>query len=168
MELPARHSVSRRRRWWSRPAGSRAILSWSSRTGRRTSRSRPRFWSVRGSMPWALGSTSHAGGASWSSPSTINGITRAAFRLSAQAVVVATGGFQSNLELVKQNWPKDIPFPPKILVGSGINALGSGLDLARGGGVLVEPLDHQWNYPRGIPSLGAGGGGRDRRVPEQS
>jgi len=81
----------------------------------------------------------------------VNERTGAAFRLSGKAVVIATGGFQSNLDLVKENWPKDKPFPPKILIGSGINALGSGLDLARSAGALVERLDHQWNYPQGIP-----------------
>jgi len=77
--------------------------------------------------------------------------TGAAFQLFGKAVVIATGGFQSNLDLVKENWPKNQPFPPKILIGSGINSLGSGLDLARGAGALVERLDHQWNYPQGIP-----------------
>lgn len=87
----------------------------------------------------------------------VNGIeglherTGAPFRLSAKAVVLATGGFQSNLELVKANWPETLPFPPKILIGAGINAQGSGLDLARGAGGIVERLDHQWNYPRGLP-----------------
>jgi uncharacterized protein len=81
----------------------------------------------------------------------VNERTGAAFRLSGKAVVIATGGFQSNLEMVRANWPKNIPLPAKILVGSGINAYGSGLDLALTAGALVERLDHQWNYPRGIP-----------------
>ena len=52
---------------------------------------------------------------------------------------------------MKANWPKEIPFPPSVLIGSGINSLGSGLGLARTAGALIERMDHQWNYPRGIP-----------------
>ena len=81
----------------------------------------------------------------------LNERTGAAFHLSGTAVVLATGGFQSNLELVKENWPKDKPFPARLLIGSGINSQGSGLALARSAGALVERLDHQWNYPQGIP-----------------
>ena len=83
----------------------------------------------------------------------LNQRTGAAFRLSAKAVVIATGGFQSNLKLVKENWPKDKPFPSKLLAGSGINSQGSGLDLARAAGALIERLDHQWNYPQGMPDF---------------
>src|SRR5260370_34806770 len=39
--------------------------------------------------------------------------TGAAFRLAGTAIVSATGGYQSNLELVKANWPKDLPFPDR-------------------------------------------------------
>jgi len=81
----------------------------------------------------------------------VNERTGKAFRLSGKAVVIATGGFQSNLELVRENWPTTMPRPEKILVGSGVNAFGSGLDLVRAAGGLIERLDHQWNYPRGVP-----------------
>jgi uncharacterized protein len=68
----------------------------------------------------------------------------------APAVVLATGGFQSNLALVKAHWPQDAAAPARILVGAGVNAQGTGLELARGAGAATERLDHQWNYPRGI------------------
>ena len=74
-----------------------------------------------------------------------------AFRLEGKAVVVATGGFQSNLALVRKHWPAGVPMPEKILVGAGVNALGSGFDLVTPAGAMLERLDHQWNYPRGIP-----------------
>ncbi len=67
------------------------------------------------------------------------------------AVVIATGGFQSNLAWVQENWPQGQPFPQRLLIGSGINARGSGLDLARSVGAAVSRLDHQWNYPTGLP-----------------
>jgi len=71
--------------------------------------------------------------------------------INARAVILATGGFQSNLALVKQNWPKDKPMPERLLAGSGINSVGSGLDLAREVGGTVSNMDHQWNYQQGLP-----------------
>ena len=96
--------------------------------------------------------------------SGVNERTGAPFQLRGDAVVIATGGFQSNLALVKQNWPKDIPYPATILVGAGVNALGSGLDLARSVGGTVDRLDHQWNYPRGVPDPRNPGVGRGLHI----
>jgi succinate dehydrogenase/fumarate reductase flavoprotein subunit len=76
--------------------------------------------------------------------------TGAAVSLRAPAVVLATGGFQSNPALVKAHWPRDVAAPKRILLGAGVNAQGTGLELARGAGAVTERLDHQWNYPRGI------------------
>ena len=73
------------------------------------------------------------------------------FALRAPAVVLATGGFQSNLELVRKQWPADVPAPPRLMSGAGIHANGSGLTLAAAAGAATVRLDHQWNYPRGIP-----------------
>lgn len=73
------------------------------------------------------------------------------------AVILATGGFQSNLELVREFWPSHLPFPETILIGSGINSVGSGLKIAREAGAAVTRLDHQWNYITGL---------RDPRFPE--
>jgi succinate dehydrogenase/fumarate reductase flavoprotein subunit len=94
----------------------------------------------------------------------VNERTGAAFHMPAKAIVIATGGFQSNLQIVKEHWPSDLSFPPKILIGSGVNALGSGLDLARQVGAAVARLDHQWNYPRGIPDPRYPGGNRGLHV----
>ena len=68
----------------------------------------------------------------------------------AAAVVLATGGYQSSLALVKQSWPEGLVFPENLLLGSGINAVGSGLELAREAGGIATRLDHQWNYPWGM------------------
>lgn len=68
----------------------------------------------------------------------------------AASVVLATGGFQSNLALVKAHWPQEDAVPARILIGAGVNAQGTGLDLATGAGAALERLDHQWNYPRGV------------------
>ncbi|MDA0586990.1 MAG: FAD-dependent oxidoreductase [Planctomycetota bacterium] len=72
-------------------------------------------------------------------------------KLNADAVVLATGGFQSNLDMVREFWPQDITFPERILAGSGRNSIGLGHRLAQSvGGELVK-MDHQWNYFTGIP-----------------
>jgi flavocytochrome c len=71
--------------------------------------------------------------------------------LHADSVVLATGGFQSNLDMVREFWPQDITFPERILAGSGRNSVGLGHRLAQSvGGDLVK-MDHQWNYFTGIP-----------------
>jgi flavocytochrome c len=71
--------------------------------------------------------------------------------LRARNVIVATGGFQSNLKTVLQNWPSALPRPTRLLVGAAHSAMGSGLDLARRVNGNVSRLDHQWNYVLGLP-----------------
>ena len=71
--------------------------------------------------------------------------------LEADAVVLATGGFQSNLDLVREFWPAEFDFPDKILAGSGRHSIGLGHDMVRKiGGALVK-MDYQWNYYSGLP-----------------
>ena len=71
--------------------------------------------------------------------------------LKADAVVLATGGFQSNLDMVREFWPQDITFPERILAGSGRNSVGLGHRLAQSVGGDLVMMDHQWNYFTGIP-----------------
>jgi predicted oxidoreductase len=68
-----------------------------------------------------------------------------------KAVILATGGFESNIDLALRNWPTGLPKPPTLLAGSGVNSMGSGLKLATGAGAALSNLDHQWNYERGLP-----------------
>ena len=71
--------------------------------------------------------------------------------LEADAVVLATGGFQSNLDLVREFWPAEFDFPETILAGSGRHSIGLGHDMVREiGGALVK-MDYQWNYYSGLP-----------------
>jgi flavocytochrome c len=88
--------------------------------------------------------------------------------LRAPAVVLATGGYQSSMELVKANWPQDLPIPENLLLGAGLNAVGSGLKLGREAGAVLERMDHQWNYPWGMvdPRFPGSGRGLNARVPE--
>jgi len=72
-------------------------------------------------------------------------------KLRAESVILATGGFQSNLDMVRDFWPAEFRFPKRILVGSGRNSVGLGHKLAaKAGGDLVK-MDRQWNYFTGIP-----------------
>src|ERR1035437_6747405 len=77
--------------------------------------------------------------------------TGATAELRAPSVVLAAGGFQSTLALVRQVWRKDLPIPERILAGSGINSMGSALPIAQHEGAVLERLDHQWNYVSGVP-----------------
>ena len=71
--------------------------------------------------------------------------------LSGRAVVLATGGFQSNLDMVREFWPAEFRFPERILAGSGRNSIGIGHQMAQAvGGELVH-MDYQWNYFTGLP-----------------
>lgn len=72
-------------------------------------------------------------------------------RWEAPAVVLATGGFQGSLALVKQNWPKGLAVPETILIGGGIHATGEGHALAKAAGAAEDRMDHMWLYARGVP-----------------
>ena len=66
-------------------------------------------------------------------------------------VILATGGFGSNLELIRKYWPADLPLPERILAGASPSALGFGMEMARDAGGVLSRLDHQWNYVLGLP-----------------
>jgi flavocytochrome c len=82
---------------------------------------------------------------------TKNTRTGATGELRAPVTVMATGGFQSNLDMVRASWPADKPFPERFLIGAGINALGTGHKVAQAAGAALTRLDHQWNYITGLP-----------------
>jgi len=67
------------------------------------------------------------------------------------AVIVATGGFQSNLDLVREALGRTSPQSGRILAGGGVNATGSALAILQQVGAVTERLDHQWNYLTGVP-----------------
>ncbi|HXK16951.1 MAG TPA: FAD-dependent oxidoreductase [Polyangiaceae bacterium] len=77
--------------------------------------------------------------------------SQANVELHARVVVLATGGFQSNLDMVRASWSGDLPFPEHFLIGSGINSTGTGHGLAKSAGAELTRLDHQWNYITGLP-----------------
>ena len=71
--------------------------------------------------------------------------------LNAPHVIVATGGFQSNLKRVMENWPAELPKPARLLAGAAHSAMGSGHELVRRVSGRISRLDHQWNYVLGLP-----------------
>jgi flavocytochrome c len=83
-----------------------------------------------------------------------------ALELHGRVVVLATGGFQSNLDMVRASWRADVPFPERFLVGSGLNSMGTGHKVAQAAGAALTRLDHQWNYITGLPDPRFPGGKR--------
>ncbi|MFJ4847359.1 MULTISPECIES: FAD-binding dehydrogenase [unclassified Streptomyces] len=76
---------------------------------------------------------------------------RSEFRLSAQAVVVTSGGIGGNHDLVRKAWPERLGTPPGKLL-SGVPAHVDGLMLGvaeQAGGHLING-DRMWHYTEGI------------------
>ena len=78
----------------------------------------------------------------------------------ARSTILATGGFQSNLQMVREHWPRALPIPPRILVGSGVNSVGAGHAMARAAGRLcpgwITSGTTRWDCPtRVFPAQGA-------------
>jgi flavocytochrome c len=68
-----------------------------------------------------------------------------------RSVILATGGFQSNLDMVREYWGKALPFPAKFLAGSGIHSTGEGHRLAADSGAALVAMERQMNLASGIP-----------------
>ncbi len=74
-----------------------------------------------------------------------------AFELSAQAVLVTSGGIGANHDLVRANWPERLGAPPKNMI-TGVPAHVDGRMLAiteKAGGRIVN-RDRMWHYTEGI------------------
>jgi flavocytochrome c len=73
----------------------------------------------------------------------------------APAIVIATGGFQSNLELVRQNFhPRNSRHgtaPEHLLIGSGKYAAGTGIRLGQASGAQLMRMDRQVTFINGLP-----------------
>jgi len=74
-------------------------------------------------------------------------------RLFSPAVILATGGFESNIAMVKKHWPSDLPVPEKIYSMSGQNSRGSGLLMAQEAGAALVRMDHQYNGYSAFPNV---------------
>jgi len=73
------------------------------------------------------------------------------FELSAQAVIVTSGGIGANHELVRENWPKRLGEPPKKMI-SGVpdHVDGRMLAISRAAGASIINPDRMWHYTEGI------------------
>jgi predicted oxidoreductase len=73
------------------------------------------------------------------------------FELSAQAVVLATGGIGGNHAHVRRNWPARLGAPPTHMI-TGVPAYVDGrmLDIAEQAGVRLVNTDRMWHYTEGI------------------
>jgi predicted oxidoreductase len=73
------------------------------------------------------------------------------FLLTAQAVVLATGGIGGNHELVRAMWPKRLGTPPAaMLTGVPAHVDGRMLAIAEASGARVVNKDRMWHYPEGV------------------
>lgn len=69
----------------------------------------------------------------------------------AEAVILASGGYEGNLELVRRSWRRGQELPGRLLVGAGRYATGSGLRLAEPYGAATSRLDRQDISIDGLP-----------------
>jgi predicted oxidoreductase len=73
------------------------------------------------------------------------------FELSAQAVVITTGGIGANHDIIRRYWPQRMGTAPKAMI-TGVPAYVDGrmLDIAADSGVRLVNRDRMWHYTEGI------------------
>jgi predicted oxidoreductase len=73
------------------------------------------------------------------------------FELTAQAVIVATGGIGANQDAVRRHWPARLGTPPATMV-TGVPAYVDGrmLDISAKAGVRLVNRDRMWHYTEGV------------------
>lgn len=73
------------------------------------------------------------------------------FQLTAQAVVIASGGIGGNHDQVRKWWPKRLGTPPKTMItGVPKHVDGRMLDIADEAGVRLVNRDRMWHYTEGV------------------
>jgi hypothetical protein len=65
-------------------------------------------------------------------------------------LVIATGGINGSLEMVKRHWPKETPMPTSILNGANPISDGQLHYVTKQQGGLLHRLGDMWNYAAGI------------------
>ena len=71
--------------------------------------------------------------------------------LRAANIVLATGGFESDLDRVLDNWTPGLPKPSRLLVGSAESATGTGHNMATTAGGALRQIDRHYIYIDGLP-----------------
>jgi succinate dehydrogenase/fumarate reductase flavoprotein subunit len=79
--------------------------------------------------------------------------TGSRFALRGETVILATGGFQSNIDMVKTNLRSDLPAPGSVYSMSGHNSRGSGHRMAEEAGAALVNLDRQYNGYTIVPDM---------------
>ncbi|EGG49132.1 putative FAD-binding dehydrogenase [Streptomyces griseoaurantiacus M045] len=73
------------------------------------------------------------------------------FELTAQAVVLTSGGIGGNHELVRRHWPARLGSPPREMVtGVPAHVDGRMLDISEKAGVRLVNRDRMWHYTEGL------------------
>jgi hypothetical protein len=73
------------------------------------------------------------------------------FTLTAQAVIVASGGIGGNHDLVRENWPKRLGTPPKHMVtGVPAHVDGRMIGITEAAGARLINRDRMWHYVEGV------------------
>ncbi|MQA01183.1 MAG: FAD-binding dehydrogenase [Streptosporangiales bacterium] len=73
------------------------------------------------------------------------------FELSAQLVIVTSGGIGADHDLVRTSWPQEYGPPPhRMLSGVPDHVDGALMDVVRRHGARVINADRMWNYPEGV------------------
>ena len=73
------------------------------------------------------------------------------FELTAQAVVLATGGIGANHAQIRRNWPARLGTPPQhMITGVPAHVDGRMLDIAEAAGVRLVNKDRMWHYTEGL------------------
>jgi predicted oxidoreductase len=74
-----------------------------------------------------------------------------AFELTAQAVILTTGGIGGNHEMVRRYWPDRMGTPPRSMItGVPAHVDGRMLDIAADSGVRLVNRDRMWHYTEGV------------------
>ncbi|MDO0929171.1 FAD-binding dehydrogenase [Streptomyces sp. TG1A-8] len=73
------------------------------------------------------------------------------FELTAQAVIVTSGGIGADHDIVRRHWPERLGTPPAEMV-TGVPAYVDGrmLDISAGAGVRLVNRDRMWHYTEGL------------------
>jgi succinate dehydrogenase/fumarate reductase flavoprotein subunit len=75
------------------------------------------------------------------------------FTARGENVILATGGFQSNIDMVKANWRRDLPAPGPVYSMSGHNSRGRGHLMAEEAGAALVHLDRQYHGYTIVPDM---------------
>ena len=144
------HHLGHRPRPWSNPSSARSRGRAPSRpratavpaSGRRADRDGGAVTGVRGSVLEPAGAARGQ-----ASSREVAG----EFALTAQAVLVTSGGIGGNHELVRQNWPARLG-PPPATCSSGVPAHVDGrmLEISEAAGRRLINRDRMWHYTEGI------------------